>query len=87
MAFEFDAEKSQTNRIKHGINFEEAQTLWIDPNRISFIARFKDEERHGLVARLGDKLWCAIYAIRKGNIRIISVRGARKYEEDLYDNG
>jgi uncharacterized DUF497 family protein len=30
MDFEFDLKKSASNRKKHGIDFEEAQELWID---------------------------------------------------------
>lgn len=88
MMFEFDPNKSHANQHKHGIDFETAQRLWSDPNRITFVARFQDEERHGIVGRLGDKLWCAIYTLRADNIRIISVRRAREYEQDLYfDSG
>jgi uncharacterized DUF497 family protein len=29
--FEFDAAKSEENRAKHGIDFMEAQSPWIDP--------------------------------------------------------
>jgi uncharacterized protein len=28
--FEFDPAKSSANKAKHGINFVEAQTLWLD---------------------------------------------------------
>jgi hypothetical protein len=30
MKFEFDPNKSASNKIKHGIDFEEAQKLWLD---------------------------------------------------------
>ena len=86
MTFEFDANKSKANKRKHGIDFDEAQAMWGDPNRIVFIARFHNEERNGIVARLGGRLWCAIYTHRGENIRIISVRRAREYEKDLYHN-
>ncbi len=86
MTFEFDAQKSRTNKLKHEIDFVEAQSLWNDPNRVVFVARFQDEKRDGIVARIGDKLWCAIYTHREDNIRIISVRRAREYEKDLYHN-
>lgn len=87
MAFEFDDDKSQANKQKHGIDFDEAQAMWGDPSRTVFVARFQDEERNGIVARVGDRLWCAIYTQRGENIRIISVRRAREYEKDLYYNG
>jgi uncharacterized DUF497 family protein len=84
--FEFDPQKSEINAGKHGIDFGAAQSLWKDPNRVEFIARFKDEERHGLVASYDRRLWCAIFTIRGEKIRIISVRRARAYEEELYNN-
>ncbi len=28
--FEYDINKSRSNLLKHGINFEEAQLLWLD---------------------------------------------------------
>lgn len=87
MEFEFDPEKSAGNKAKHGIDFVTAQLLWADPNRIEFVARFKDEERHGLVAVFKNQLWCAIFTLRGETKRIISVRRARKYEKDLYNNG
>ena len=86
MTFEFDDEKSQANKRKHDIDFDEAQAMWGDPSRIVFVARFQNEERNGIVARLGDRVWCAIYTHRGENIRIISVRRAREYEKDLYHN-
>ena len=33
MEFEFDPEKSLANKLKHGIDFDEAQELWRDPER------------------------------------------------------
>jgi uncharacterized protein len=84
--FEFDLRKSAINAGKHGIDFDAAQFLWEDPNRVEFIARFKDEERHGLVASHDSRLWCAIFTIRGEKIRIISVRRARTYEEELYND-
>jgi len=36
--FEFDPDKSAANRAKHGIDFEAAQMLWIDDDRIEFDA-------------------------------------------------
>ncbi|MGM0581844.1 MAG: BrnT family toxin [Bacteroidota bacterium] len=32
--FEFDPEKSNSNKSKHGIDFNEAKKLWDDPSRL-----------------------------------------------------
>ena len=50
MRFEYDPDKSSANRQKHGIDFEEAQALWTDPNLLEIPARGLDEPRF-LVSR------------------------------------
>lgn len=39
MEFEYDPGKSETNKKKHGIDFEEAQALWFDPDSKGFVAK------------------------------------------------
>lgn len=85
--FEYDPQKSEANRSKHGIDFQESQALWNDTDRIEFTARFRDEERYGLIASLRGKLWTAIFTIRENRIRMISVRRSRENEQRLYDDG
>lgn len=82
--FEFDVAKSTANRGKHGIDFLEAQQLWEDENRLEITARTEDEPRYVLIAALSQKLWSAFFTYRKGSIRLISVRRARKEERELY---
>jgi uncharacterized DUF497 family protein len=82
--FDFDPEKSRGNREKHGIDFETAQSLWLDERRVTFDTQFQDEKRSGVIAAYRERLWCAIYTIRNQSIRIISVRRARENEESIY---
>jgi uncharacterized DUF497 family protein len=84
--FEYDKNKSSLNRKKHGIDFGQATSLWDDPKRVEFLARFSDEARLGLVAGSGGKLWTAIFTKREDRIRIILVRRARQNEESLYND-
>jgi len=84
MDFEFDMVKSRANLEKHGIDFVEAQQLWEDKDRLEVGARTEDEPRYVLIAALGQKLWSAFFTYRKGRIRLISVRRARKEERELY---
>ena len=84
MEFEFDPEKSGINRVKYGIDFVEAQALWLDDQRVIHIARFADEFRKGIIARIGLICWTAIYTYRKDKIRIISVRRSRHEEKEQY---
>jgi len=59
--FEYDKAKSDVNRTKHGIDFDQAKELWIDPKRVEFVVRFSDELRIGLVAKVKGKLWNGIF--------------------------
>jgi uncharacterized DUF497 family protein len=51
--FEFDPEKSSANKAKHGIDFVEAQTLWLDEALIEAPAR-TDDAFSSLAALAGD---------------------------------
>jgi len=86
MNFEFDENKSQSNKIKHGINFLEAQKLWNDVDRLEIPAKSLDEPRFVIIGRIGAKLWAAVVTYRGEKIRIISVRRARKTEVALYES-
>jgi uncharacterized DUF497 family protein len=84
MEFEYDPIKSYTNEEKHRIDFDEAQVLWLDEDRVEFPARSDTEERHALIAKKDEKIWVAFYTMRESAIRIISVRRARENEEKTY---
>ena len=86
MEFEFNPDKSKTNKEKHGIDFIEAQQLWEDPYRIEIPAKYLDEPRYLLIGKIDDKHWAAIFTYRKNKIRIISVRRARKNEKEIYES-
>ncbi len=85
--FEFDEQKSKTNKDKHGIDFKEAQVLWDEDNRIMIPAKNLDEVRFLLIAKKDDKHWSAIFTIRNKKVRIISVRRSRPKEIRIYENG
>lgn len=85
MTFERDAQKSTTNKEKHGINFEAAKALWLDENAVEVEMAFPDEKRWALIARAQGKIWTAVYTMRKKAIRLISVRRARAKEVKLYE--
>ena len=86
MEFEYDPNKSKTNKQKHDIDFEEAQLLWIDTKRIIIDARTVGEERKLLIAAIKKEIWSAIFTLRNKKIRIISVRKARKNEKEIYND-
>lgn len=86
MKFEFDPAKSAANKIKHGIDFDEARALWDDPDLLEIAARTIDESRSLVIGRIGGKHWSGVITCRDGAIRIISVRRSRPEEVALYEN-
>ena len=85
MEFEFDLAKSKSNMQKHGIDFIQAQDLWLDEDRLEIRAKLVlDEARWALIGRLMASCWTAIFTVRANRVRIISVRRSRKEEEELY---
>jgi len=84
--FEFDSSKSESNKVKHGIDFYAARKLWNDVNRIEIPARWIDEARFLIIAKLDTEIWSAIYTLRNKRIRIISVRKARENEKEIYNS-
>ena len=82
MRFEFDSAKSAANKAKHGIDFVEAEALWLDPDRLELPARPTDEPRFLLVGQITQTLWTATVTYRhEETIRLISVRRARGSEK------
>ena len=87
MKFEYDINKSRINKQKHGLDFEDAQSLWLDENALVVPANIVgDEIRYALISVLKDKCYVAIFTLRDEIYRIISVRRCRKNEERNYEN-
>jgi len=84
--YEFDENKSQSNLMKHGINFVEAQLIWKDPDYIEIQAKSENESRYLVIGLINKKHWSAIITYRGVKIRIISVRRSRILEVDLYES-
>ncbi|MBA1419742.1 MAG: BrnT family toxin [Epsilonproteobacteria bacterium] len=86
MKFEYDENKSQLNKEKHGIDFVEAQNLWQNENALIVPANIIDEEvRYALISQFKNKCYTAIFTLRNEIYRIISVRRCRKNEEKKYE--
>ncbi len=78
--------KSEQNLAKHGINFEEAQSLWDDPDLLEVPAKTTDEIRFLVIGTINQKHWSAVITYRGKNIRIISVRRSRIEEVNYYES-
>ena len=86
MPFEYDPSKSKSNYEKHGIDFDEAQILWTDEERLEIPAKTLDEPRYLVIGKINDKHWSAVITYRGQNVRIISVRRSRNEEIELYES-
>jgi hypothetical protein len=87
MKFEYDENKSNSNRSKHGIGFEEAKELWQDPYSFELPSiQSEDEDRFLVLGQIGSKNYTAIITYRDDVIRIISVRRSREKEIKLYES-
>jgi hypothetical protein len=86
MRFEYDPDKSLSNKAKHGIDFQEAQALWLDMDLVEIRARTEDEPRYMVIGRIGDRHWSGMITHRGDAIRIISVRRSRQEEVRVYES-
>ena len=86
MEFEYDPQKSRSNKKKHGIDFVEAQALWNDLDLIAVPARTTDELRFLVVGMIGETHWSGVITYREDRVRIISVRCSRDEEIKIYES-
>ena len=92
LRFSWDDRKNKSNQKKHGISFDEAQTVFLDENAIEYFDpdHSQDENRFlmlGLSYRFRILVVC--HCLRKNDleIRIISARKATKKEQRVYLGG
>lgn len=83
MIFEYNENKSLINKKKHGVDFEEAKTIWFSDNVI-LPALTKGEERLMIIGKIKHVLYSCIFTKRDNSIRIISCRRSREREGRLY---
>jgi uncharacterized DUF497 family protein len=92
LKFEWDLEKNETNFKKHGVYFDEAETVFEDEKAVTIhdYEHSDVEDRFkiiGMSSKLRELLVC--YCSRNGGdiTRIISARRATKKESKLYERG
>ena len=90
MLFEWDDRKAAQNIAKHGVPFEYAVRVFLDPHRLDSEDTRRDygEERWLTLGRIDDRLFVVAFTPRGNTIRLISARKAsereqRKYRETL----
>jgi uncharacterized DUF497 family protein len=89
LKFTWDIQKNIMNKAKHGISFEEGQTVFFDDyaRLIPDPDHSESEERFillGLSSRLRMLVVCHCYREDGKTIRIISARKANKFEQKQY---
>ena len=87
--FEWDSHKAEANLRKHGVSFEEAQTVFFDEDAIEFYdpQHYENEARFliiGRSVRLRILVISYCYRKRQSVIRIISARKATNKERIYY---
>jgi uncharacterized protein len=86
--FEWDARKAASNRRKHGVSFEEAATVFADPQaRIRPDAVHSGEEDRELILGMSsaERALVVSFVERGQAIRIISSRLATRGERHAYE--
>ncbi len=88
LRFEWDEAKAVTNARKHGVSFEEATTIFGDPNASTIfdVEHSNEEDRFidiGLSA--SGRILIVVYTERGARIRIISCRKATPAEQRQYE--
>jgi uncharacterized protein len=88
--FEWDEEKANSNLEKHGVDFEEAQTVFDDLFNIEFYDPAHSIAEHRFLAvgeSNSERLLIVSYTERDGRIRIISARELTPKERRSYEHG
>lgn len=89
LRFEWDPRKAAANRRKHGVSFEEAETVFADENALLLPDADHDpaDDRFvllGLSAALNTLVVCHCYRKTASVIRMISARKATRAERRQY---
>jgi len=88
--FAWDERKNKSNRAKHGVWFEEAQSVFDDPHARVFYDQEHSEEEDRLILlgmSLTGRLLVVVHCYREADslVRIISARKATKREARYYE--
>ncbi len=90
MHFEWDENKAESNFLKHGIQFEEAVTVFADPYLLftEDSSHSYGEEREWAIGESENgSMVVVVFTMRDERIRIISARKATKKECRQYESG
>jgi uncharacterized protein len=90
MEFEWNEGKADRNLIKHGVSFDEAQTIFNDPLYVDFYDpdHSENEDRYLIIGEsIRGRLLIVSYTERGNKNRLISARETTKIERKMYAEG
>ena len=87
LSIEFDADKDEINRFKHGLSLAIGRRVFADLGLqiLPSIRPIDGEDRYKAVGMVGGKLYTAVYVLRGERARMISVRRSNASEQRDYD--
>jgi len=88
--FEWDPEKAEQNRRKHGVSLPESISVFRDPLAITLddVVHSVEEQRYLLIGRSSSgRLLVVVHTERGRRIRLISARPATAHEKRVYEQG
>jgi uncharacterized protein len=87
MRVEWDPDKAQANRVKHGVSFPDAEAVLFDPHGVTREDDSTEGEQRFVTLGLDalGRVLVVVYAYRDDTLRIISARKATRNEVRTYE--
>ncbi len=88
MKFEWDPQKAEANRLKHGVDFEEARTVYFDPAATTFVDpdHLNSEQRLLTVGYSSQGRLLVVYHVDRADVtRLIGARIATRHERKNHE--
>ena len=87
VSFTWDPSKARSNRAKHGVSFDEAATVFADPEA-QFYADLVHPKRGIVIGHSSrERLLIVVHIDMTTEVRIISARKATSHERKTYEEG
>jgi len=87
LQFEWDSKKAEANKVKHGVSFEEAITVFADP-----LARIFEDPEHSeterreiIIGHSNKRNLILVTFVEDDRVRLISARKATRTERKDYE--
>ncbi len=90
MIYEWDPEKAKRNLRDHGVSFEEAATVFLDPLAMTYPDpdRSNEEDREITIGySTSRRLLCVSHVQRRNRTKIISARETTRKEREQHEEG